>query len=271
MGGHEDPSVYSYITVYGIRYALTDTSEIMVTLPYQYKELHDPEGGMNHIDEPVYGIADISVMYRKYASPAKNWMFSYDVGITIPTGAINSLSAEAYLEMDEARELNIAVPEHSHLQNGTGAFDPILSVSSLYKLNGSINLFGSVRTKLGLYHNDFGLKTSSNIDIAFGPVVQLNRKLSLSLVTSYYYSGKDRLDITDSGLADVYNQDYMLIPNSGKKEWSFRPNIYFNINDRSAFYAQMNVPFSTQMTGDTANQSIITEVYGLTIGYTWQY
>ncbi len=161
---HGDADFFAFRTDFIFRYGFADRTELSLDLPYVRHEVNTVESDEHHRDEAIEGLGDIRLSLKHFFVAEEKLQLAGIFGLSFPTGKINKVTIASYLDHEEAAELGIIVPEHTHLRLGTGTFDPFLGVEVLYHLNERWMMYGNVLTNLPFYENRFGYRTSPNIN-----------------------------------------------------------------------------------------------------------
>lgn len=250
------------------RYALTDLTEISFALPYQRITLRVDEVDAHHRDETVDGLGDIRLGVRHFLAFQESYQVSLLGGLSLPSGRLNKVTAASYLGHEEANDLGVTVPTHSHLQLGTGTVDPFLGVEAVLRLDEHWMFLGSVNATIPLYENRYDYRTAPSATFTVGPAVRVgDTRLILGLFAETFWSGRDRFDGADVvGPGGVFDGS-LGVPNTGRLEIALRPTLTWGINEHLTLNLGGRIPLYTRI-GQSADESDVqlTENFGLFVG-----
>ncbi|MCH7545154.1 MAG: transporter [Planctomycetes bacterium] len=255
------------------RYALTELTEISLAVPYQRITLRVDEDDEHHRDETVDGLGDIRLGVRHFLAFEESYQVSLLGGLSLPTGRLNKVTAASYLSHDEAGDLGVTVPRHSHLQLGTGTVDPFLGVEALFRLDEHWMFLGSVNATIPLYENRYDYQTAPSATFTIGPAVKIDdTRLILGLYAETFWSGRDRFDGADVvGPGGVFDGS-LGVPNTGRFEIALRPTLTWGINDNLTLNLTGRIPLYTRIR-ESADESDVqlTEDFGLFVGLSYNF
>jgi hypothetical protein len=251
------------------RYALSETTEIFFALPYKRFTLRVDNEDEHHRDETLVGPGDIRLAAKHYFLNSKSLQFAGTFGLSTPTGQLNRVTAGSYLDHDEATALGVTVPKHSHLQLGTGTFDPILGLEALYRFNDRWLFWSNLNTQVPLYSNRYGYRTSASFSLSAGPAVRLaESKVIGGFFGEAFYAGRDQFRGADViGPGGVFNGNFG-VPNTGRLEVAIRPTLTWAASDQLTVTLQARIPIYTRIREDATSGDVqLTEPAGIFLGF----
>lgn len=270
---HGDADFFVFRTDFFFRYGLTDRTELSLDLPYIRNEIRTEQSDEHHRDEVLEGLGDIRLSVKHFFVAEKKFQVAGIFGLSFPTGKINRITRASYIDHDEGEALGIIVPRHSHLQLGTGTFDPFLGVEAVYRLDKGWMIYGSVVANLPFYENRYGYRTAPNVNLAVGPAVSLGKsRVILSLLTNVYYAGRDQFRGKGIyGLGGVVDGD-LGVPNTGRLEFSLQPNLSWAVSKNLTLNVNLNVPIYTRIRTNSLDRDVqLTEQVGVFVGMSWHF
>ena len=153
------------------QYGLSENVQLSLTVPYEIKAMRiryetldgtpfsPPYGDIHHRTQTLSGVADAEIGVQ--------WGMGNDfiagTGITLPIGRIEP----------NPIVLGRQGREHQHMQFGSGAFQPIVSLQ--YSRPGKIGLFGRAEAKLSVYENREGFRAPAIFLWSAGPRFSVGR------------------------------------------------------------------------------------------------
>lgn len=268
--------------VVGVKYGITDAWEVSVDLPFVRKELkpegaEDPDGEHDeetsaHAEETLSGPGDLRLSVRRHCAWGGRYSASLAVGLSMPTGDTRPVDRLSFLDAEEAEMLGIereAVPE---LQNGTGAWFPLVSVMGGMALSSTVTSYASATLDLHFQENDSGWRRapafSGETGIQWRPAGEDYR---LRLALHFFTAGGDTFRGDDVKLAGglLLEGDIPDLRN-GRSELSVRPGILWVVDESLTLHADLSTPiWSKLQSGDRAQENVLRERAGLFIGVSW--
>ncbi len=265
---HGDASFFVFRTDFILRYGLTDRTELSLDIPYIRNEIKVEEDDEHHRDEVLEGIGDVRLSLKHFFIADKKLQVAGIFGLSFPTGRINRITRASFIDHHEAEELGIVVPRHSHLQLGTGTFDPFVGLEAVYRLDDGWMVYGSVIANLPFYENRYGYRTAPNINLSIGPAVSLGKsRVILSLLANVYYAGRDQFRGDDvRGPGGRVDGD-LGVPNTGRFEFSLQPGLSWAVNKNVTLNLNLNVPIYTRIRTNSLERDVqLTESVGVFLG-----
>ncbi len=270
---HGDADFFVFRTDFIFRYGLTDRTELSLDLPYIRNEVNAVESDEHHRDEAIEGLGDIRLSLKHFFVAEEKLQLAGIFGLSLPTGKINRITAASFVDHDEAAELGVIIPRHTHLRLGTGTFDPFLGVEVLYRLTERWMMYGNVLANLPFYKNRYGYRTSPNISLTIGPAVRIGKRPVIAAVfANVYYAGRDQFRGDDIvGLGGIVKGD-LGVPNTGRFEVSLQPNLTWAVNKNLTLNVNVNVPIYTRIRTNSLNRDVqLTEQVGVFLGMSWHF
>lgn len=270
---HGDADFFVFRTDFIFRYGLTDRTEFSFDLPYIRNEVKVKETDEHHRDDVLEGLGDIRLSLKHFFIADETLQVAGIFGLSFPTGKTNRITRASYVDHDEAEELGIIVPRHTHLQLGTGTFDLFLGLEAVCRLNERWMMYGSVLANLPFYENRYGYRTAPNVNVSIGPAVSLGEsRVILSLLANSYYAGRDQFRGDDIyGLRGVVDGD-LGVPNTGRFEFSLQPNLSWAVNKNLTLNVNVNVPIYTRIRTNSLDRDVqLTESVGVFLGMSWHF
>ncbi len=255
------------------RYALTDLTELSLAVPYQRITIRVDENDEHHRNETVDGLGDLRVGMRHFVAFEQSYQVSILVGLSLPTGRLNRVTAASYLGHDEAGDLGVIVPPHSHLQLGTGTVDPFLGLDGVFRFDGHWMFLGSVNATIPLYENRYDYRTAPSATFTLGPAVRVGHtRLILGLYAETFWSGRDRFDGADVvGPGGVFDGSFG-VPNTGRFEIALRPTLTWGITDHLTLNVAGRIPLYTRIRESADKGDVqLTEDFGLFVGLSYNF
>ena len=270
---HGDADFFVFRTDFIFRYGLTDRTELRLDLPYVRNEVNTEESDAHHRDEVLDGLGDIRLSFKHYFVADEKWQVAGIFGLSFPTGEINRLTRASFIDHEEAETLGVAIPRHTHLQLGTGTFDPFLGIEALYRFDEHWMMYGSVLANLPFYENRFDYRTAPNVTLTVGPAVRIgDSPVVAALLANIYYAERDQFrggDIVGSG--GMAKGD-LGVPNTGRFEFSLQPNLAWAVNEHVTLNLTLNVPIYTRIRTNSLDRDVqLTEPVGVFAGLSWSF
>lgn len=265
---HGDADFFIFRTDFVFRYGLTDRTELSLDLPYVRNEVQADESDEHHRNEVLEGLGDIRVSLKHFFIADETLQIAGIVGLSFPTGKIRKVTRASFIDHDEAHELGITIPWHTHLRLGTGTFDPLFGVETLYRFDDRRMMYGSVLASLPVYENRYGYRTAPNVNLTVGPAIRLGKSpVIAALFANIYYAGRDQLrgdDIVGTGGIAEGN---LGVPNTGRLEFSLQPNLTWVVNEHLTLNLNLNVPIYTRIRTNSLDRDVqLTEQVGVFVG-----
>lgn len=270
---HGNADFFVFRTDFLFRYGLTDRTELSLDLPYIRNELQAKQSDEHHRDEVLDGLGDIRLSLKHFVVAEKKLQVAGIFGLSFPTGEINRVTRASYIDHEEAETLGIVVPRHSHLQLGTGTFDPFLGVEVLYRLDDRWMMYGSLLANLPVYENRYGYRTAPNINLIVGPATRIGESSVIAaLFANVFYSGRDQFRGNDvAGPGGVVPGDFG-VPNTGRFEFSLQPNLTWTVNEHLTLNLNVNVPIYTRIRTNSSGRDVqLAERVGVFLGMSWHF
>lgn len=270
---HGGADFFVFRTDFLFRYGLTDRTELSLDLPYVRNEVRAEQSDEHHRDEVLEGLGDIRLSLKHFFVAGKKLQIAGIFGLSFPTGEINRLTRASFIDHEVAEALGIGVPWHSHLQLGTGTFDPFLGVEVLYRLDERWMMYGSVLANLPVYENRYGYRTSPNINLIVGPATRIGESSVIAaLFANVFYAGRDQFRGDDVvGPGGVVRGDFG-IPNTGRFEFSLQPNLTWTVDEHLTLNLNVNVPIYTSIRTNSSGRDVqLAEQVGVFLGMSWHF
>jgi len=239
------------------RYAVSDNTEVAIDVSVKALTLRVDENDEHHRDETVTGIGDIRLTMKSFVVFNHTLQLAGIIGVSLPTGKLNSVTAASYLGHEEAAAIGATVPKHSHIQLGSGTLDPIIGAEALVRLNSRWMLFGNGTVTAPFYANKYDYRTSAIGSLTMGAARrQFNGALIPSFSVELFYSSRDKFDGPDIvGDSGVFDGNFW-VPNTGRFETSVKPGVVIRLKQRLTLTMQMRVPVYTRIREDAENGDI---------------
>ncbi len=264
---HGNVDVYAWQTDLWLRWAVSDRTELLVTLPYRSVRMRVDHDDEHHRDETFSGLGDLRFGFRRVLRNDQRMRLAGSAGLSLPTGRRNSLTAAAYLDHHEAEELGIDVQAHSHTQLGTGTVDPFVGFDVLWRSEGGPTLFGSTEVSVPLYDAGDGYRKAASGSVTAGVARRLaGGDLTATLFAKLSYAGRDEFHGTPVvGTIGTFAGS-LDVPNTGRVEVSVQPTLTWRVSEDVAFETQLNVPVYTRIHEDAEGGDVqLTERAGLMV------
>ena len=239
-------------------------------LPYKVSIVRVDEDDEHHRDETFQGLGDLRLGVKHFLVAEESFQLAGTLGLRLPTGRLNRVTAASYLDHDEAAALGVTVAEHSHLQLGTGTVDPFVGIEALYRIDESWMLFGGVDVTIPFYENRYDYRTSPSITLNGGPAVNIGSKdsqLFLGLFGELFYAGRDRFKGKDIvGPGGRFDGSFG-VPNTGRFELALKPTITWAVSETLTLDLQARIPLYTRIPEDSERGDVqLTEPIGVSMG-----
>lgn len=270
---HGDADFFVFRTDFVFRYGLTDRTELSLDLPYIRNEIQTEHSDEHHRDEVLEGLGDIRLSLKHFFIAEERLQIAGIFGLSFPTGKINKVTLASYLDHDDAEELGIIVPEHTHLRLGSGTFDPFLGVEIVYRFNDRWMMYGNILANLPFYENRYGYRTAPNVSLTVGPAVRLGKSpVIAALLANVYYTGRDRFRGDDIVTSGGWAEGKFGVPNSGRLEFSLQPNLTWTVNEHLTLNLNLNVPIYTRIRTNALGRDVqLTEQIGVFLSMSWHF
>ncbi|MBI3099587.1 MAG: hypothetical protein HYY93_15370 [Planctomycetes bacterium] len=255
------------------QFGLTDRTELSLDIPYKRATVQVDIDDEHHRDETFEGPGDLRFAAKHLFVVAPSFQLAGTLGLSIPTGRLNKTTAASYLSHDRAAALGVTVPEHSHLQLGTGTFDPFVGTEALYRFDRHWMLYGRVEVDVPFYENRYGYRTSPSGVVQLGPAARIGETgFVASLFCEGLQSARDRFDGDDIvGPGGRFDGSFG-IPNTGRFEVAFQPGLSWGITENLTLNLQIRVPVYTRIRENSAGRDVqLTEPVGAFLGMSWSF
>lgn len=268
---HGDADFFVFRTDFIFRYGLTDRTELSLDLPYVRNEVKTDESDEHHRNEVLEGLGDIRLSMKHFFVAGQKLQVAGIFGLSFPTGKIKKVTRASFVDHDEAHEVGITIPWHTHLRLGTGTFDPFLGVEALYRFDKRWMMYGNVLANLPFYENRYGYRTSPNISLTVGPAVHIGKRpVIVALFANIYYAGRDQFRGHDLVGAGGGVSGKLGVPNTGRFEFSLQPNLTWAVNKNLTLNLSLNVPIYTRIRTNSLDRDVqLTEQAGVFLGMSW--
>lgn len=268
---HGNADTYLFRTNIIVHYAFRSDTELTVFLPLERRTLRVSVEDEHHRNETFQGLGDLGLGVKHFFYFDRKKQVSGTIGVRLPTGRLHPVTPASYLSHHDAEALGIQIPPHSHLQLGTGTFDPFIGIQGLYRFDTRWIVFGSIDASIPFYKNKYGYRTSPSAIFQFGPAYRLpTRYFIASVFLEVFSSGRDHFegeDITGSG--GTFKGTFK-VPNTGRFELAFKPGLTWGITRKLTLNVQVRIPFYTRIPEDKEQSDIqLTEPVGVILGLTY--
>lgn len=261
---HGDADFYVIRSDIIVRFALTDYTEVFLDLPYKVLTLRVDNDDEHHRDETFDGHGDVRLGVKHFFFHYKSIQIAGVLGLSLPTGRLSKATAASYLDHDEAAVIGVTVPKHSHLQLGTGTFDPFVGVEALYRFGEYWIFFSSVNADIPMSENRYDYRTSPSGTLNLGPALRVpETRLIASLFAEMFYSGRDRFEADDlAGPRGTFDGNFR-VPNTGRFEMALKPGVIWGITEKVSLNLQVRIPVYTRIREDSEEGDVqLTETSG---------
>lgn len=268
---HGDAEFYVFRSDLALHYGLSGHTEVLFSIPYKVLTLRAEIEDEHHRDETFDGLGDIRFGIKHFFHYEKDIQSALLFGLSLPAGRLNKITAASFLSHDMAHEIGVTVPEHSHLQLGTGTFDPFVGIEMLYRFNQYWMLFGNMNIDIPVYENRYDYRTSPAGTLNLGPAFGLTeRQFIVSLFGEIFYSGRDYINAEDiTGHGGTFDGSYW-IPNTGRFEFAIKPGVTWGITDNLTFNLQARIPIYTRIREDSDKRDVqLAEALGVFLGVSY--
>lgn len=244
---HGEADFYIFQAMVGINYFWSSRFSSFLRLGYR-RLTSRAEEDEHHRDETLEGLGDIKVGGEYRYSPFSWLRFRFWLGWSLPTGRTQSLTAAAFLDHSEAEALGVEVEHHSHLQLGTGTFDPFGGVEVLGLLYRELYGKGVFRVEYPFYSRGDGYRTAATFLGQFG-LVWRRIDWRFSLLVEGLYQGRDRFSGEDIvGSKGVFSGSFG-VPNTGRLEFALVVVWELVVGELDLFLG-LRFPFYTRIAED---------------------
>ncbi len=271
---HGDAESYVFRTDLVGRYGLTDRTELFMDISYKVLTMRADVDDEHHRDETFQGVGDLPVGIKHFLFAERSLQFSGIVGLSLPAGRLNRVTAASYLSHREAEELGVdELPEHSHLQLGTGTFDPFVGVEALYRFERNWMFFASLNGSFPFYENKYGYQKSPSGALTFGPAARVgNTGIVIGLFGEVFYSGRDRFRGDDIvGTQGTFDGSFD-VPNTGRFEAAIMPTLTWSISNKLTINMEARIPIYTRIREDSQGGDVqLSEHVGGFLGLSCSY
>lgn len=247
---------------------MNDYTELALNVPYKVLTLRVDNDDEHHRDETFHGYGDLRLGVKRFFVREQSIQLAGAFGLSFPTGSLNEVTAASYLSHDKAAVLGVSIPEHSHLQLGTGTFDPFVGVELLYRFGEHWMFFSSVNADIPLSKNRYGYQTSPVGALNLGPALNLpEARLIASLITELFYSDQDSFEADDlSGPGGTFDGNFD-VPNTGRFEMALKPGLIMGITENLSLNLQARIPVYTRIREDSDEGEVqLSETSGIFAG-----
>lgn len=267
---HGDAAFYLFRTDLIGRYATSDRTEISLAVPYKRLSASVTQADEHHRNETAEGLGDMRLALKRYFSHAENFLLSASLGLSLPTGHVNRLTAASYLDHEAADDLGIEIPNHSHLQLGTGTFDPDFGLQALYRLDSGWMWFGGLDFRVPFTENRYDYRTAASGSLDIGPARHIeDTRLTAALFSEWLWAGRDRFDGDDIVGPGGTAEGTFGVPNTGRFEVSLKPTLTWDLGEGVTLNLQGRVPVYTRIHGGAAGGEVqLAESVGVYFGIT---
>ena len=272
-GVDEHGNVSLYGTRLGLlaRYGLTGRLDLFGELPLEGKILRVAEEDAHHRDETMMGVGDLRLGARYFLLATRQWQLGVSGGLRFPTGRRHRLSPLSWVDHEEAEALGVEVPDHSHLQLGTGTLDPFGGFSSLYRSDSFWLWFIGGEASAPFYAASDGYRTAPQGWLLMGPAFRIPGGWGIvGGFVQAFFSGRDRFlgaDVVAPGGTVPGTFD---VPNTGRFELILRPSFTWLASSTVSLDLQVTVPVYTAIAEDEEERDVqLTEPAGLLLSLSW--
>ncbi|MCF6228162.1 MAG: hypothetical protein L3J82_05780 [Planctomycetes bacterium] len=270
---HGDADFFVFQTDIRASYMVSDSIGLSLQLPIRTLTLRVDDDDEHHRDETYAGAGDTRLSGSFHFISSNAFQLVGSAGISLPTGRLNEVTASSYIGHDEAMDLGVTVPEHSHLQLGTGTLDPSGSVQALYNFDEMWAFSGSISLTYPMYYNRYNYRTAPSGTVLFGSSAKFDGTgLTAALFLELFYSGRDRYDGEDVvGTTGTFKGQFG-IPNTGRFEAALQPAAYWTVMDGLALSLSLRIPVYTAIAISSDRSDVqLTEIIGATLGGSWTF
>jgi hypothetical protein len=265
---HGDAEFLRLRTVLGVRYGLGDGPEMRLDVPIELVRSKTSEQDNHHRNETLDGLGDLRLAYRWPLQRSESWRVWGTVGTSLPTGRSSRVQASSFLDHDEAADLGVTVPEHTHLRLGTGTFDPFLSLAVDHTFSERLTGLAFLQVSLPFEADSNGYRTGRSATLLAGPDWTWPKGgLSSALLCEVAWADRDRFSGPDVvGPGGTFSGRFG-VPNTGRTEVALRA-VLGGVTSRGAWNLQLRVPVYTSIREDAQNGDVqLTEPVGLILGW----
>lgn len=269
---HGNTNFYSYRIDTAVRYGVTDDTEVALAVPYLWQDLEVTVIDEHHRNELLDGPGDARLSVKHFFLADEDWQFAGILGVSLPSGKINRLTRASYIEHGTAAAIGVTIPRHSHLQLGTGTFDPFVGLEALWRLDDVSFFYASAQANVPFYPNRHDYQTSVNGTLTAGPAVRIEDDLILGFLLSGSYSARDRLFADDLPSTRGAIDGEIHVPNTGRLEVSLQPSVTWSIAEDWTFTAQLTIPLYTRIRMNRRGSDVqLTEPAGVSVGVSYNF
>lgn len=269
---HGNTNFFSYRIDTAIRCGVTDDTELALAAPYLWQDLEVTVIDEHHRNELLDGPGDARLSVKHFFFADEDRQFAGILGVSLPSGKINRLTRASYIEHGTAAAIGVTIPRHSHLQLGTGTFDPFVGLEALWRIDDVSLFYISALANVPFYPNRFDYRSSPNGTMTAGPAVRLDDDLILGFLLSGGYSDRDRLFADDLLSTRGVIDGEIHVPNTGRFEASFQPSVTWSIAEDWTFTAQLTIPLYTRIRTNRRGSDIqLTEPAGVSVGVSFNF
>jgi len=251
-----------------LRHGLTERTELSLDLSYERRRTWVEHEDEHHRNETLAGPGDVRLGLKHFLRAGQTGQLAASLGLSFPTGRRNEITAASFLGHEQADELGIAVPVHSHLQLGTGTLDPFVGLEALRVLDRHWLLYGAVDADLPLVGNGDGYRTAPSATLRLGPARHVGGPGRLAwLFGELFVSGRDRFagdDLLGPGgsLSGRFG-----VPNTGRLELALTPGLTWGFGRDLTLSVQARIPLYTRIHEDAERRDVqLTEPAGFVLG-----
>jgi hypothetical protein len=254
---HGDQQFRLVQTDFILRYGLSDRTEISVDVPYKWLHADSDLEDAHHRTESMDGFGDLQVRLKHFLVAEESWQMAGIVGLSIPTGELNKLTAASFLDHRDEHRIGVEAPRHSHLRLGTGTFDPIVGIEALYRAGNGWYFLGAATAILPFYENRYDYQTAPSVVLTAGPAVRVgDSPVIVGVFGEIALSEPDEFDGDDVvGPGGTFDGSFH-VPNTGRFEFSLKPTVTWNISDRLTANIQGRFPLYTRIREGSGNDSV---------------
>ncbi len=265
---HGDANFYLQRYELKPRYAWTNRTEVFAVLPYQNLMLRVDKEDEHHRNQTKAGSGDIQLGLKHFLKSQTRMQAAFSLGLSLPTGALSKVTAASYLDHDESARLGILVPEHSHLQLGTGTIDPWFGGELLLRRTLSRAYWGGFSAQVPLYSNRYGYRTAPRVTLSGGPAWNFGKQgMFFGAFGQVQYSGRDQFRGEDLvGPGGSFSGSFP-VPNTGRLQISAQPTMTWEVTGGITVTVQAKIPLFTKIREDAQGGDVqLIEPLGLFVG-----
>ena len=270
---HGDANFYVQRYELKPRYAWTDRTEVFAVLPYQNLMLRVDNEDQHHRNQTKAGVGDIRLGVKHFFRSQAKEQAALSFGLSLPTGSLSKITAASYLDHEEAAVLGIPVPEHSHLQLGTGTVDPWVGAEMLYRTMGATMYWGGFSAQLPFYDNRYGYRTAPQANLSAGPAWSFGKQgIYLGAFAEVQYAGRDQFHGSDlTGPGGTFS-GRLGVPNTGRIQLSVQPTLTWAATESLTLTVQARLPLWTKIREDADQGDVqLTETASVFVGLSYRF